>query len=260
MKLFTYYKQAVKMVIAREMMYRVNFIVRMITLFCFELMGPLITTLIYLSSKGIPGWSLYEILLLQAVFMFINSIERMFFQRTDWGLSQYVRSGSLDRFLLYPIDTLTLISANNFTPEQIFTNILSVVLFIYSFIKLEISMTWVMTFKFIVLFLLTLIFIYSMAMLRFSIIVRVVVMNRLGELFRTIKNFALYPINVYGPIISSFFKYILPIAILTNYPTSVLLNRSLENIQYVILAIIIFFILTRLLWKDSIKNYASAGG
>jgi ABC-2 type transport system permease protein len=260
MKIVKYYMQAIKMVIAREMMYRINFFIRMITLFCFELMGPLITTLIYMSSKGILGWSLYEILLLQAVFMFINSIERMFFQRTDWSLSMYVRSGSLDRFLLYPIDTLTLISANNFTPEQIFTNVLSIILFIYSFIQLNISLTWMMILKFIILFIFALVFIYSMAMLRFSIIIRVVVMNRLGELHRTIKNFALYPINVYGPILSAFFKYILPISILTNYPTAVILNRSLENIQYVILSIIILFILTRLFWKNAIKNYASAGG
>lgn len=260
MKIIKFYLQTAKMVLSSELVYRVDFFIRMITLFFFEFMGPLVTYVIYQNSKGIPGWSIYEIMLLQSIFMIISSIERMFFQRADWSLSHEVKSGSFDRLLLYPIDTFSLISAKNFLPDQIFTVVFGVILFSFSFINLKLNVSFLTILYFFLLIILALILMYALAMLRFSIIIRVVVISRIGEFFRTLKNFAQYPVDIYGKALSSFFRYILPLAVLTNYPTSLLLNRSLENLPLIIIIVLLFFILTRIFWNKTLKNYASAGG
>jgi ABC-2 type transport system permease protein len=260
MRVFNFFVESVKLRIEEQMMYKLNFIIRMITLMSFDLVFPLVTILIYMTSNGFPGWSFEQILLFQGIFIMINSIDRMFFQRVDWSLAYDVRAGLFDRYLLYPINALVYISFTNFGLEHIADFILGTGLIIYSVIKLHIVLTFSNVFLFLGFIIIGLLFILTLAILKFSIIIRVVKIGRLGEFFRTLKNYGQYPVEIYNAFLSSVFRYIIPLTLLGYIPSLILLNKMTENFFIAGFVVFISFVLSIMLWKSSLKKYTSAGG
>ncbi len=260
MKSLNFMIESIRLRISEQMMYKMNFIIMIFTLMSFDLILPLVTILIYMNSSGFPGWNFNEILLFQGIFIIVNAIDRMFFQRVDWSLSYDVRTGMFDRYLLYPIGTLQYISFTNFGLEHVANLILGFVLIIYSIVKLKIILTLTNLLLFFAFVFLAILFIFSIAILNFSIIVRAVRVGRLGEFFRTIKNFGQYPVNIYNLFLSSLFRYVFPLTIMAYIPSKILLGDFPDNLLIVSVVIILFFFICRALWKSALKNYTSAGG
>lgn len=260
MKLFNFFIGSMKLRLEEQMMYKANFIIRMITLMSFDLVLPLVTILIYLKSNGFPGWDFNQILLFQGIFIFVNSLDRMFFQRVDWSLGYDVKSGVFDRYLLYPMNTLAYITFTNFGFEHIADFVLGIGLVIYALIKLKLTLTFLNLSLFIGSLLIALLFIFSLAMLKFSIIVKFVKVGRLGEFFRAVKNFGQYPVNIYSTFLSSIFRYIIPLTLLAYIPSMILLDAISSGFLIAVAVTLVFFVFTLVLWKDTLKHYTSAGG
>ncbi len=260
MNLFKIFWKSASMTLSREMAYKFNFIVRTLTLLSFDLVMPLITILIYLSTKGFPGWSFEQILLFQGIFLIINSIDRIFFQAVDWTLTHSVRTGSFDRYLLYPMNTLAYLSFNNLNFEHLANLLIGIGLLVYSALQLNLVITFSTVLLVAAAFGFAALFIYSMAILRFAIIIRAVIIGRIGELFRIIKTFGEYPVSIYNKFLSSVFRYVIPLTVLSTIPSRVLLS-NIENTMYLsFIAIFILFLLCQSFWNSTLKNYESAGG
>jgi ABC-2 type transport system permease protein len=251
---------SLKMRLSEQMVYKFNFILRVMTLLSFDLVLPLVTILIYIRSEGFPGWDFHQILMFQGIFIFINSIDRMFFQRVDWSLSYDVRSGDFDRYLLYPINPLAYISLTNFGFEHIADFFIGIGLVAYSAAMLSLSPTLGQVLLFLGYLFLALLFVFSIAVFKYSIIIRAVRMGRLGELFRVAKTYGQYPVDIYRGFLSSVFRYMIPLAVLAYYPSNVLLGRAAENFFVIALIIGIIFTLCVMLWNNTLKYYTSAGG
>ena len=260
MKAFRFFKAAVAMRISEEMAYKFNFLLRILTLMTFDFIMPFITILVYLNSNGFAGWDFSQILLFQGVFIMVNALDRMFFQRVDWSLSYDVRSGSFDRYLLFPVNTLAYISFINFGLEHVADFFIGIAVIIYSVARMPNVITLSNILFFIGFIMLALIFVLSLAILKYSIIIRAVRIGRLGEFFRTIKEYGQYPVDIYGSFLSSVFRYIIPLTILAYYPSSALLNKGSQEFLLIAGIIIAFFILCHTLWKRTLKYYTSAGG
>ncbi|MEM3374776.1 MAG: ABC-2 family transporter protein [Candidatus Woesearchaeota archaeon] len=260
MKTINFFIKSIKLRIQEQMMFKANFILMMFTLLSFDLALPLITILIYMHTNGFPGWSFNEILLLQGIFMLINSIDRMFFQRVDWSLSYDVRTGMFDRYLLYPIDTLKYISFTNFGLEHIADFLLGLILIIYSSVKLGIIFTFDKILIFLIFLSTALLFIFSIAILKYSIILNAVRIGRLGEFIRTIKNYAQYPNEIYSNFLGFIFRYLIPLTVLAYIPSKILIENYKDNLVYTFVIVFIFYVFSIYLWKRAIKNYTSAGG
>jgi len=260
MRYLNYFLKNVRMILSSEMQYKANFIIRIITLSSFDIIMPIIGLLIYVRSNGFYGWSLYEFLLFQGVFMMVTGIDRLFFQKVDWSLSEMVLNGTLDRDLLYPIDTLSYISFKNLNLEQIVNTLLGISVIIYSIVKLDITVTPKNLILFLMFIFFAIVLIFSLAMLRFGIIVRAIMIGRIGELFRISKSYAQYPVDIFSSFFSSAFRYLIPLAIIAHYPSSALLGKTVENFHYVLLSIVIILIITRYFWLKTLKYYESSGG
>ncbi|MCM2326177.1 MAG: ABC-2 family transporter protein, partial [Candidatus Woesearchaeota archaeon] len=126
-----YFIQSFKMALGSEIAYRFNFVLRTLTLISFDLIMPFITLVIYMSTKGFPGWTIEQMILFQGIFIFINAIDRLFFQQVDWSLSHMVRSGEFDRVLLYPVNVLACLSFSNLGISHLANMIIGIVAIIY---------------------------------------------------------------------------------------------------------------------------------
>jgi len=260
MKLFRFFLEGVKISFSKEMIYKVNFIIRMMTLLSFDMILPLITLVIYSKTNGFAGWSFDEIVFFQGVFILVNGIDRFLFRRANWKLSSDIRSGSFDRYLLYPINTLAYISFSSLAVEHIAQITVGIILLIYSAFKMQLIITLGKLLMFFTFLLLGLLLLLSIQIFQYAIIIRAVMIGRLGEFFMQLKRYGEYPIDIYNNFISTVFRYILPLAALAYYPSQVLLKTIESDLTIIIAAILALYIFSITLWNHSLKTYTSAGG
>jgi ABC-2 type transport system permease protein len=213
-----------------------------------------------MNTKGFPGWTFDQIILFQGIFIMMNALDRMFFQKVDWSLSHDVRSGSFDRYLLYPLNTLAYISFINFGLEHIADFAVGIVLVIYAIIKLGIAFSFMKAVLFFALISLGVIFIFALAIFKYSIIIRSVSIGRIGEFFRVVKTYGQYPVNIYSKPVEFALKFILPFAIFAYFPATAVIENASDNFFIIAGVIITFFLWSLWLWKNTLKYYTSAGG
>lgn len=100
------YKECIKINIARALTYRSNFVLYNFITLISNILFPLVSLLIYGSGAEFPGWSLYEIILIQAIFTMSTGISNIVFGGLLWTTMDHVIEGSLEIVLIKPLDCL----------------------------------------------------------------------------------------------------------------------------------------------------------
>ena len=99
-----------KNALVREMTFRGNFLITVITRAFWFAAQLTLFGIIYGQVQTINGWSWHGYLAFMATGMMINSIVESFFMPNCANFSELIRTGNLDFALLKPIDTQFLIS------------------------------------------------------------------------------------------------------------------------------------------------------
>src|SRR5215510_3245488 len=94
------YKTCVITAVSRALTYRLNFVMSMLMTLCFNAFFPLATLLIYKAGASFPGWDIYEVLLIQSVFVLSNGLAHIMFNGVLWTTLYYIREGSYEIVLL----------------------------------------------------------------------------------------------------------------------------------------------------------------
>lgn len=79
--------QGIKSALAVRMAYRADFFISILIMLAVEAFMPLVTYLIYKNGASLPGWNMYEALLIQGVFMLSREYLFRFF--SEWYGIQY---------------------------------------------------------------------------------------------------------------------------------------------------------------------------
>lgn len=94
----------------RDMTFRVNFVLEVVTSLCWMLIQLGFYVLIFQYTQSIADWGQYQFFVFMATTLIINSLMQTFFLPNAEEFSELIRSGGLDFALLKPIDTQFLIS------------------------------------------------------------------------------------------------------------------------------------------------------
>lgn len=111
------YKQCMYSAIQTASAYRMNFIVSSLITLIGNILFPLVTLLIYRAGTSFPGWSLYEVLLIQSIFTMSSGLSSLVFGGLLWTTMSHVREGSFEVILLRPLNPLFYIVATTFCRE-----------------------------------------------------------------------------------------------------------------------------------------------
>jgi len=103
-RILSIYKTCVATAMARALAYRLNFALSMLITLCFNLFFPLTTILIYNSGASFPGWTFFEVLLIQSIFTLSLGLACVLFSNVLWSTMQYIREGSFEVVLLRPVN------------------------------------------------------------------------------------------------------------------------------------------------------------
>ncbi len=251
--------QGIKTALAVRMAYRADFFISILIMLLVEALVPFVTYLIYKNGASLPGWSMYEVLLIQGIFLLSRGIAFPFFFGIVWNTVQRVQEGTFDLLLIKPRSILHMLIVTGFDSEDLGKLLGGIVLFTASLANIPFPglLLWL---KFLVLFIVSLVVMFGFGLILSGLGIVWVGNYRVYEIFFSIANFGMYPANIFSKFLQTFITSIIPVAMLGFVPASVLLGRPAEGTLYAVIASFIFLFASLLFWKTMFKRYTSAGG
>lgn len=245
----------------KEMAYKTNFIIKVFALMIADFVGPIITTVIYATTLGVPGWSFEQFLLLQGIFILVMGLMHFAQIAIAWRTVYEVREGTFDKFLTKPYNPLTYLTLTSWDPEGLGETFVGLVLIVYSMIKLSIPILSINFAVFLLTIILALIFTYSVLIIIASLSFLFVKSFGLFTIFFQLMDIARYPSTIYSYGMKFFVSFIIPVTVTASVPAIALIEGySLVNLIWIMLPVIIFLFIAVAFWNTAMKKYSSAGG
>jgi len=253
------YKTCVATAMSRALIYRLNFVLSMLISLCFNLFFPLTTILIYNSGASFPGWTFYEVLLIQSIFTLSLGLACVVFNNVLWSTMEYIREGSFEVVLLRPMNPLFFVIATNFDTGSIGLLIGGGIMF-----GIAIAHTGFVSLaalgQFLLLFTAGFAVMSGFQMIMAATSFKWVGNSRLSDILDSILTFGKYPLSIFPKGIKMLTSFIIPVGMIGFFPASALLGRLEPVVLFSVIPCILFMIFGIWLYHFMVKLYEGAGG
>jgi ABC-2 type transport system permease protein len=258
--------------LVRDMTFRANFVIDLLTSMAWVLMNLVFYTLIFRYAPEIgvgTGWGKYQFFLFLATSLFINSVVEALFMTNMDDLSELIRTGALDFALLKPMDTQFLVSLVRIDWSSIGNFILAAVLLVYSLFKIG-YMPGLLEMAVYPIYIACGIAIYYSLMVAMAAASVWLGRNMtLLDFWFSLTMFSRYPMEIYqgpwGAPLRRAFTFALPILVVVNVPARLLVQPlSPQSFQDWLLPIFTIFATlaslgaARLIFNRALASYRSA--
>ena len=222
-----------KVSLSREMIFRWNFLIEVVTTCCWIAAQLLLFQIIFGHVKHIRDWSQPEYYGFMATGMLINAFVEMLFMPNCANLSEQIRTGNLDFAIVKPIDTQFLVSFQTVDISLLAQVAVSFGLLAYSVTASQVSVTLVSALMYLLLVAVAVGFFYGMMIALASAAVFMGRNQGLYDFWFYVTSFARYPGDMYrqgfvGEIFWFGFSFIIPILLVVTVPSRLFLQKSLS--------------------------------
>jgi ABC-2 type transport system permease protein len=237
-------------------MYRADFILRLVRSALEITTGIITINIFFLNTPTIAGWTQLQALLVYAIAFFVVSLVMLIGGSGIEGLHREIVNGTLDRFLVQPMDTQWLASTRIIYITNLFRVGFNFTLLLWVISSLEISLT----FPQLILFILTLL---SACLMYFSILFIAGVISfwalngELFYLFNSLTSIIRYPADLFPRTIKTLIT-IIPLIFIATIPAQVLITPYRPLQFFPPLVAIGLFIISRKFWHFGLRTYQSA--
>ncbi len=209
--------------LVRDMTFRANFIIDMISSISWMIMNLGFYALVYRETTHIADWGKYEFFVFISTTMFVNSLVQAFFMPNAEELSEQVRTGGLDFALLKPIDTQFLVSLRKVAWSSLGNFVVALILLAYSVRRIEGLELSVWQFVLYPLYVLMgVMILYSVMIALAATSIWLGRNQTLYDFWFYITNFSRYPMEIYegpwGTPLRQVFTFVIPILVVINVP------------------------------------------
>jgi len=214
---------------------------------------------IYLKVDTIAGWSFPQVLMLFAIYNFVDLVASMLFSKNlFWGLPGLIEQGDLDIFLTKPINIQFLVSFNDFDVMELVSLIPALLLLGFSFSILPIQISIISFVAFFIFVITSLIFIYSVSLIIGSLSVWTIRLY-VGNLFDSLTKMVRIPGDFYKGVVKFILYYLFPIVVISTVPAKALFGvLDIQYMVFILLFTSILFIISTRFFKYALKKYSSA--
>ncbi len=263
---FSVWKRSLKNSLLRELSFRSNFIITVITRTFWFAAQLILFEIIFSNVKSIADWSREEYFGFMATGMLISSIVESLFMPNVANFSELIRKGNLDFILLKPIDPQFLISTEKINLAMLNQTLLAIGLLLYSVAKIENSITPIHVAIYLLLVFVGVTFFYSLMIALASTSVWFGRNQGLYDFWFYITVFSRYPQQIYygnalADAIRILFSFFLPILLVVTVPARLLLSKTLEPswiLFWAPVSTLVFFLISRRIFVWSLSKYRSA--
>jgi ABC-2 type transport system permease protein len=257
--------------LVREMMFRGNFLINVITRafwFCAQIT---LFEIIYRNVDTINDWTRPQYFAFMATGMLINSIIEALFMPNCANFSEMIRTGNLDFVLVKPIDTQFLISCEKMELAMLNQTMLALGLLIYALIEIGQPVSILQIAAYMAFVVVGVAFFYSLMIAMASTSIWLTRNQGLYDFWFYITVFARYPRSIYNgvdaerlefcEILQGTFTWMIPILLVVTVPARVI-AKGLTEWQYPLIGLgssLVGLILSRMLFQWSLRSYRSSG-
>lgn len=245
----------------REMNFKANFLLWLGVEVLWFLGQIVFIEVIFGYVEHIGDWTKWEVVLLVGTHQIIAQIFQAFFYVNLANLPELVRTGRLDFLLLQPIDTQFVVSAKQFGLDNLVNALVGVGFVIFALVKLQSMPTATQLGLYAVALGLGVMIHYSVLLSLAAASFWIVRAQGLIYGYYSLFNLGRYPDVIYRGMFKFVFSWIIPIIVVTNVPTRILIrlgDNPMALILQLALAALFVTVATRLFWKRALRQYASA--
>lgn len=243
------------------MEYKVDFLTGAISFLIGQVIQIAFIGIIFSGIPDLVGFSFEQILFIYGFSLLPKGLDHLFFDNL-WSVGYFiVRKGDFDKYLTRPINSLFYVIAEKFCVDAFGELLMGLILVVYSVIKLKLAITWYM----IVLFIVAVVFatfIYTALKIATSAIAFwTKASGHITHMVYMTNDFSKYPTTIYNKFVRTFITYVVPFAFTAYYPASYFLTgeNPLFCIGGTVVASVVLFTISVLIWNRGIKAYESAG-
>lgn len=244
---------------SNRMAYRGEFFISLVSMFILEMGSPIMAVLIYANTPGFQGWSLYQVLLLQGIFVMMRGLSFMSFFGIVWNSNWTLQKGEFDLILLKPRNALWMFICNSYDAEDTAKFVGGLAIVIFSLFHLE-NITLIGIIAGTLSLIVGLGLFFSIALLFSAFIFKFIQTWRVYELLDILSMLGTYPKSIYPNLTGTIFTIFLPIFAVAVFPAKTILGFFSIDILYSAISIIFLISISLFIWFKTIKNYSSAGG
>lgn len=256
---FKIYKQCMLSAFRVSAAYRMNFIVSCIITLVGNILFPLVTLLIYRTGASFPGWSLFEVLLIQSVFTMSSGLSSLIFGGVLWTTMSHIREGSFEVILMKPLNPLFFIIATTFSLDSIGVFLGGLTLFIVALTQVG-TIFWLAWLQFALFFIAGVAVMAGLSLMMAATSFKWVGNSRIPELADSVLHFGKYPMPIFPKAIQAIITFVLPVGVIGFLPASALLG-DINLIDYVaVVPCILFMAAGAFTYRHMISLYEGVGG
>ena len=245
--------------ITTGMQYRWDFVVEGIMGLFFALLSLVPLWIYSATARTLPGWSFGEMIVVVGWFTLLKGILDGAVNPALLSVVEHIRNGTLDFILLKPADAQFLVSTAKFEPWKGIDVLAGVAVCAYGFVQLG---RWPSPGHVLwagVLLVAACLVLYALFFLVVSAAFWIVRLDNLAYLFMSLFDFARWPVTIFRGALRIVFTFVVPIALMTTYPSLALLGRlSVETGLLTVAGALAFLGLARWVWRLAIRHYTSA--
>ena len=246
--------------LVREMSFKANFLLWIVVeLLWFGLQLTFIGVM-YLHTADIAGWSKWQVVLLIGASHFIQQIFQAFFLINCTHLSELVRTGKLDFFLMLPVNTRFIVSVRQLDLGGFVNAGTALAVMVYAATRLGLTPSLVQVLSFLVLCAAGIIIHYSLMFLLATISFWAVQAQGIVWAYYNLFNIARLPDAAFKGLFKAFFTFAIPMLLVSNVPVKLLVQKLGSPLEMLLLLAMAAACLSisEVGWRLSVRHYTSA--
>ena len=255
------YKILLRNSLIREMSFKGNFLLWMITELLWFLGQILFVDVLFLYTDRIGNWTKWEVVLLIGTHQIISQIFQAFCYMNLSNLPELVRTGRLDLMLLLPMDAQFSVSTRQFGLDNLVNAGVGVAFVLFALGKLAVVPTAWQIGWYVAAVLLGTTVHYSIMFTLATFSFWIVRAQGLIYGYYNLINVSRYPAEVFGGLFKLVFSWIIPVIVVANSPARILARASTHP-QGLMLQLALVAGLTvglsRWFWRFALRRYSSA--
>jgi len=252
------WKSLLENCLIREMMYRANFLMILLTTSWWFILNILMFQVIFSHVDAIAGWTKYEVFFLIGAGNAVMGMFETLFIMNLMRLPDMIRTGELDFHLLKPVNTQFLVSARYADFEAVPNTMLGFGFMVWCAFKLKTVMTLPALATFLVFIVNGVALYYAIMFISVTVsfwFMRFQAMNVWWQ-FTTLGR---QPAEIYPAKLKFILTYCIPMLVIINFPVKALLGRlSLYDGVWGLVATLALLAFSGWFFRIALKRYRSA--
>lgn len=243
----------------REMMFRGNFVIRVLTEIVWLGLYVVFVEVLFSHINLLAGWTKYEMLLLFGTSHVISqTFEGLFFVNCI-ELPESIRTGNLDFFLIKPINAQFLISTRFIDLGAIANIFIGFILVGYSWMHLSYALNIQNILIYLVLILNGMLIYYAIMFILMTISFWTIRGEGMISVYYQSTNFARQPAEIYRGVLKIILTFVFPMLVVVNFPVKAIIHAlSGWLIVYGLIAGLVLLYASHRFWSFAVKDYRSA--